>query len=125
MRDERCMRELVEREWKLADIGRVFKNSFKAILKGQFLLRMNVGKYFVHIVFTFFLMPLVIWISLMIEGTMAKVEKNKKVIENLRIENAQKMYDAESLMRRSTVEANLGRMGSEGKEPEKRATVLK
>ena len=53
------------------------------------------------------------------------MEKNKKVIENLRIENAQKMYDAESLMRRSTVEANLGRMGSEVKEPEKRATVLK
>ena len=119
------MRELVERKWKLADIGRFFKNSFKAILKGQFLLRMNVGKYFVHIVFTFFLMTLVIWISLMIEGTMAKVEKNKKVIEKLRIENAQKMYDAESLMRRSTVEANLGRMGSEVKEPEKRATVLK
>ena len=88
-------------------------------------MRMNVGKYFVHIVFTFFLMTLVIWISLMIEGTMAKVEKNKKVIENLRIENAQKMYEAESLMRRSTVEANLGRMGSEVKEPEKRATVLK
>ena len=38
--------------WKLADVGAFFKNSFSAILKGEFLLRLNVGRYFIHIVYT-------------------------------------------------------------------------
>ena len=36
--------------WKIADIGLFFRNSFTAILKGEFLLRLNVGKYFIDII---------------------------------------------------------------------------
>ena len=37
--------------WKIADIGLFFKNSIQAILKGEFLLRLNIGRYFVHIAY--------------------------------------------------------------------------
>lgn len=118
------MRDQIERKWTFSDIGRGLKNSFTAIIKGELMLRLNIGRYFVHIVYTFVLFTAVIWISLLVESTMAKVEKNKKILEDLRIENAQKSFDAESLMRRSAVEHNLGLMGSDVKEPEKRAVIL-
>ena len=76
--------------WKISDIGLFFKNSIQAILKGEFLLRLNIGRYFVHIAYTFLLFGLVIWFSLMIETTMSKVEKNKAVLKELEIVHSQK-----------------------------------
>ena len=93
--------------WKIADIGMFFKNSIQAILKGEFLLRLNIGRYFVHIAYTFLLFGLVIWFSLMIETTMSKVEKNKAVLKELEIVQM------------------LGQLGSNVKEAEKPATVVK
>ena len=110
--------------WKIADIGNFFKNSFFAILKGEFLLRMNAGRYLIHIIYTFFLLGMVIWISLSIETTMAKVEKNKATLEELQIAYSQKTYDVASLTRRSSVEARLKTLGSEVAEPEKPAATI-
>ena len=111
--------------WKIADIGTFLKNSGTAILKGEFLLRLNVGRYFVHIIYTFVLFAAVIWISLMVDGTMAKVEKQKKVLEELRIANSQKTYELVSLTRRSTVQKTLENLGSPVTEPTKNATTIK
>lgn len=111
--------------WKLSDIGVFFKNSFMAALKGEFLLRLNVGKYFIHIIYIFFLFVMTIWISLMIETSLAKMEKNTAVIKELEIEYSQKLYEEAKASRRSQVEANLEAMGSELKEAEKPATVIK
>ena len=66
--------------WRLSDINSLLKNVFHAVMKGEFLLRLNVGKYFIHIIYTFFLFGMVIWTSLAIETTMAKVERNKAVL---------------------------------------------
>ena len=38
-------------KWKIQDVGRLLKESVKAILHGQFLLRLNIGRYFIHIVY--------------------------------------------------------------------------
>ena len=111
-------------KWRVADIGSFFKNSFVAILKGEFLLRLNAGKYLVHILYTFFLFGMVIWLSLMIETTMAKVEKNKAVLKELEIVNAQKTFEVARLGRRSGVEERLAGMGSEITEPVKPATYI-
>lgn len=110
--------------WKLADLATFFKNSFKAVLKGEFLLRLNVGRYFIHIAYTFFLFGMIIWISLMIENTMAKVENNKKTIKELEIVNSQLVFDLASAGRRTTVEATLKDMGSKVSEPVKPAKIL-
>ena len=56
-------------KWKIQDVGRLLKESFKAILHGQFLLRLNVGRYFIHIVYTFFLFGMLIWFSLGVDST--------------------------------------------------------
>ena len=50
--------------WKLSDIRHFLLNSLKAMLKGEFLLRANVGRYFIHVLYTFFLFVVIIWISL-------------------------------------------------------------
>lgn len=111
--------------WKIADIWTFIKNSFTAILKGEFLLRLNIGRYFVHIVYTFFLFAMVIWLSLMIETSMAKVEKNKAILRELEIQHSQKTFEVVKLSRRSEVENELKRLGSNIGEPQKPATVLK
>jgi hypothetical protein len=111
--------------WKLADIGLFFKNSITAVLKGEFLLRLNVGRYFIHIAYTFLLFGLVIWFSLMIETTMSKVEKNKAVLKELEIVHSQKVFEVVNISRRSSVEQMLGEMGSKVKEAEQPAIIVK
>lgn len=103
--------------WKLSDIRHFLLNSLKAMLKGEFLLRANVGRYFIHVLYTFFLFVVIIWISLKTEATMAKVEKNRTIINELEIEQSQMIFDLASAGRRSTVESNLVRLGSAVTEP--------
>jgi hypothetical protein len=114
----------MDKTWKIQDIGTWMKNSFRAILKGEFLLRLDVGRYFIHIVYTFFIFAMIIWISLMIEGTMNKVERGKAVLHELEIVHTQKTFEVVSLTRRSTVNDMLQKMGSKVTEPTSPATVL-
>jgi hypothetical protein len=67
----------------------------------------------------------VIWVSLMIETTMSKVEKNKAVLKELEIVHSQKVFELVNVSRRSSVEQMLGQLGSDVKEAEKPATVVK
>lgn len=118
------MREQMETRWKLADIAKFLKNSALAILKGEFLMRLNAGRYFIHIAFTFVLITTVIATSLMIETTMTKVEKNRKILQELSIENTQKRFDLMSLQRRGKVERMLNDMGSKVQEPKKNEITI-
>lgn len=68
---------------------------------------------------------MVIWLSLMIETSMAKVEKNKATLRELEIQHSQKTFEVVKLSRRSQVESELKRLGSNVGEPQKPATVLK
>ncbi len=110
--------------WRTSDIRLLFKNVFTAVMKGEFLLRLNVGRYFIHIAYTFFLFGMVIWISLMIETTMAKVESNKAMIKELEIANSQKYYDIARATGRSAVERRLKEIGSEVGEAHRSASVI-
>ncbi|MCQ2182356.1 MAG: hypothetical protein MJY89_03010 [Bacteroidales bacterium] len=108
-----------------ADLWSLFKNSIVAILMGQFLLRLNIGRYFIHIVYTFFLFALTIWLSLRIETSMAKVERNKQTLKELEIIHSQKTFDVVSLSKRSEVTDMLKAAGSEVTEAGKPAVILK
>lgn len=114
----------MEAKWKISDLGGLLKNTLLAIVKGEFLLRINAGKYLIHIAYTFFLFGMVIWISLMIETTMARVETNRKTIKELEIAYSQKTFEVASLSRRATVEMNLRALNSKLQEPEKPAATL-
>lgn len=109
---------------RLADAGTALKNSLIAIIQGEFLLRLNVGRYFIHIIYTFFVIGMVIWISLMIDTTLLKVEKNKETIKEMEILYSEKAFDVATLGRRSTISSMLGTMGSPVKEPEKPAMTI-
>lgn len=112
-------------KWKVQDVGRLIKESVKAILHGQFLLRLNVGRYFIHIVYTFFLFGMLIWFSLGVDSTLAKVEKNQAAIKELEIEHANLEFELRTLNRRAALDEMLKEAGSKVTEPQKPATVLK
>ena len=114
----------MDKTWKIQDLGKGLKNSLRAMLKGEFLLRLNIGRYFIHIVYTFFLIAMVIWISLMIEGTMTKVERGKAELRELEIIHTQKTFDMVKLTRRSSINEMLQQMGSQVTEPQEPATRL-
>lgn len=112
-------------KWKLQDVGRLLKESIRAILHGQFLLRLNIGRYFIHIVYTFFLFGMLIWFSLAIDSTLVKVEKNQAAIKELEIEHSNLEFELRTLNRRAAMEDLLEQSGSKVSEPEKPATILK
>lgn len=119
------MRQAEERKWKISDAGRWLRNAFLAVLRGEFLLRLQVGRYFLHIIYTFFLMWISIWMSIKIEKTMTRVEANKEVIEELEIAHAQKTIDLVRLSKMSKVQQMLEEQGSSLTAPQEPAERIK
>lgn len=106
-------------------IKRKFKEKFSDILRGSLIKNLQIERYFVHIIYTFFLFMMAIWISLTIETSMAKLEKGKKEITELEIANAQKKYELAKAERRTNVITRLQDMGSKVAEPEHPASIIK
>ena len=113
-----------KRQWKLSDAGTLLMNSFKAVIKGELLLRLNVGQYFIHIVYAFLLFGLLIFFGLQIEGTLNRMEKNEKRLHEMELLHQEKTFEAATLSRRSTVQQTLENLGSSVREAEKPATQL-
>lgn len=114
-------KEKERRKWRLADIGQWLKNAFLATVKGELLMRLHVGKYFIHIIYTFFLFWVSIWLSLKIEKTLTRVEDNRKELADLEIYHAQKTVELVGLNRMSRVQELLEQKGSAVTLPEKPA----
>ena len=114
-----------ERKWKIQDLWRLIKDSARAIWQGRFLLRLNIGRYFIHIIYTFFLFGMMIWMSLEVDSTLAKVEKNQAEIKELEIQRSNLQFELRTLDRRAALEDLLEASGSKVTGPQKPATVLK
>ena len=117
--------EKKQRKWKLADFGLWLKNAFLATIKGEFLLRLHVNKYFIHIIYTFFLFWVSIWLSLKIEKTLTRVEENRKALQDIEIYHAQKTVELAGMGRMSKIEDMLRDKGSELTIPNKPADRIK
>lgn len=102
-------------------IGNILLNSVKAILQGEFLVRTRCDKFFLHIIYTFFLFWSMIWISMKVENTLVAVEKNKKTLNDMKIYHAQKTVQLVSLNRISVVNSLLQEKGSDVTLPQKPA----
>ena len=113
------------RKWKIQDVGQLLKNAVKAIFKGELLLRLNIGQYFIHVIWLFFLIAMFIWFNLGVDTTLAKVEKNKLTLKELETQNSSLEFRMKSINRRSTLEEMLQDMGSQLQEPEEAAVILK
>lgn len=114
-----------ERKWKIQDLWRLIKESLVSIWKGRFLLRLNIGQYFVHIVYFFVMCSLLIWFSLRVDSTLARVEKNQAVLKELEIQRSNLEFELRTLDRRAALEEMLEESGSKVMSPQKPATVLK
>ncbi len=114
-----------QRKWKFSDILLWLKNAALATIKGEFLLRMHASRYFIHIIYTFFLFWVSIWLSLRIEKTMTKVEENRKALADMEIYHAQKTVELASLSKMSKVRSMLEESGSKLTMPEKPADRIR
>lgn len=109
-------------DWKA--VSNAVLETLKSIGRGDILLRMRVDKLFPFILYTFALALTSIWLSYKADQTMYRVETNKKIIENLKIDNARKTCEIVGLTRISTVEKMLLEAGSEVKAPDKPADII-
>lgn len=111
--------------------GMMFRNilytigsSLKAVLKGEFLLRLGITRYFGKILYVFFLICAVIWVSLMIDNTLGRVEDNKKLIKELQTTAVMKTFELERHRSRSLTQKMLEKKGSVLREPDKPAARI-
>lgn len=109
-------------DWKA--VSNAVLETLKSIGRGDILLRMRVDKLFPFILYTFALALTSIWLSYKADQTMYRVETNKKIMENLKIDNARKTCEIVGLTRISTVEKMLLEAGSEVKAPDKPADII-
>ena len=107
--------------WK--EIRSATFETLKAIGYGDILLR--VDKSLPYILYAFLLAMISIFMSYKVEQTMLKAEKNKELLETLKIYHGQKTCDIVSLDRISTVETMLEELGSDVRPPQKPADKLK
>jgi hypothetical protein len=99
--------------------------TLKSIGRGDILIRMQVHKLVPYILYMFVIAWISIWLSYKVEKTMYRVEVNKEIIENLKIDHANKTCEIVSLTRISTVESMLEDAGSNVKAPEKPADRIR
>jgi len=110
-------------DWRA--VWKAFIETLRSIGRGDILIRMQVHRLFPYILYLFVLAWLSIWLSYKVEKTMYRVEVNKDIIENLKIDNANKTCEIVSLTRISTIEKLLEETGSEVKTPEKPADKIR
>ena len=130
MKGEKDIQETLQtredgRKWKVQDIGQLLGNLVKAIAKGELMLSLNIGQYFIHVIWMFFLITMFIWFNLGVDNTLAEVEKNKLTLKELQTQNSALEFRLKSIVRRSTLEEMLRQSGSEVQEPENAAVRLK
>ena len=87
-------------------------------------MRLGITKYFAQIVYVFFLLACIIWISLLIDNTMRKVEDGKAVIKDLEIEYTMDKFETEKHKNRDYILDLLKAQGSTVGVPENPATTL-
>lgn len=114
-----------DRKWRLADVGRWLKNAFLATVKGEFLMRLHVNRYFIHIVYTFFLFFISIWLSLKMEKTFTRVEEGRKALQDVEITYAQKTIELAGMGKMSKVMDMLEEKGSALTVPDKPADRIR
>ncbi len=101
------------------------RRTFRALGRGELLMSLHLDKYFLHIIYTFLLAWLSIWLSLKVDNTLVKVQRGKQALTDIKIYYTQKAVELESLNRLSTMEKMLEESGSPLVLPEQPATIIR
>ena len=114
-----------KRKFTFRDAVATTGNFFVSLFRGDLVLKLKADKYFPHILFTFAIIWLCIWVSMRIDKTLTKVEKNRTELSALEIYRDQKRSELEELYSIRVTEKNLEKLGSGLQRPEKPVTVIK
>lgn len=98
---------------------------FKAILYGHVITYLRVDRHLLLVIYLFALIWGSMWLGMSAEKTMVQVEENKKVLNDMKIDHAQKTVKLVSLNRISTIDRLLEEKGSDVTLPEKPAARIK
>lgn len=101
------------------------KELVRTTLRGRLMLALGWDKMLPQIIFTFFMMLCFIGANLGFDSTMARLEKNKKVLENLHSLYTDTICTLTSLNSVDKTQKNLGKMNSNVDIPTKQAVKLK
>ena len=93
--------------------GKRMDSILKSIGRGEILFTLKCDQFFPHIVYTFFLIFMVLLLNLMIEKTMVRVEENKKERYDLKIALTHKRTELIGLEKLSGVQELLEKAGSD------------
>jgi len=101
-----------------------FWKIFTSFASGEFLLMLRLDRYILHVIYTFLLFILSIWLGIQIEKTFIQVEANKDRISELKAENNKLNFLLEQLNNSNLIEQRLRAGGSALHYPEKPATRI-
>ena len=102
----------------------IFKNILQAIIEGKLILRMHLNRHFIKILYCIFMCAITIWVSLLIDSSLAKVKRNNDILKNQQYEIAIKSFELSQIDCMSKIESTLQEMGSPVKKPEKPSVKL-
>lgn len=101
------------------------KGLLKAIMYGHVITYLRVDKHLGLVIYIIAMIWLSMWIGMSAEKTMARVEENKEIISDMKIDHAQKTVKLVGLNRISTIDKLLREKGSDVTLPERPATRIK
>ena len=101
-----------------------FWEIFSSFASGEILLTLGLDRYILHVIYTFILFMLSIWLGIQIEKTFIQVEANKDRISELKAENNKLNFLLEQLNNSNLIEQRLHAGGSALHYPEKPATRI-
>ena len=97
----------------------------RSLLSGEMLMSMKFDKYFIHIIFAFFLILGCMLLGYKIEQTFVKAESNKATIDELKIKNAELIYKVEQQHRMTKIMDELEAEGSDVTLPTEPPVIIK
>lgn len=114
-----------DKRWKLKDIPRMLGRILVAILQGRLMIKLDIGRYMIHILYCFALIGLAIYLSLLIDASMREVEENKAVLAGQKEEITILSYEIEKAGSKAEITYKLEKTGSSVTRPEKPATRIR
>ncbi len=115
MEIKRITKQMMKRLFKVANL----------VVRGELLLTMKVDKGFPYIVWAFLMAWLTIFIYMKIDYDVLRLESNRKVLNELQIEHAEKTCEIAAFDRMSSINKMLEAQGSELTVPTKPARRLR
>ena len=114
-----------KKTFSLREIPKFIGKVLGRIYRGNLLLSLDAGKYFVHILYIFFLFGAAIFLSLKIDASLRRVEENTRTIASQETVITIRKYEIEVAESKKEINRKLKEKGSNLQAPSKPATQIK